>query len=236
MKQGNDQSDDLPQRPEWSGNWEQDGHWDDSSAAPTGGKNAGRKLVDFLAELQSSQDELSPGPIARGGSVQDVLARASLAVPFADAAQRRRRSIRRTIMAGAAVCLAGAVGAAIWILPGVMTPPNEQSTLGTVVSAAETDFARFMASVRQVKMPEASASLPRKPAYTAGQPLTLELPIIARSAASLPVSAVPLAGSNIEASALVERSATMPASTVGAAVSPAGSSGPVDEPPTEVPH
>ncbi len=236
MKHGNDQFDDLPQRPEWSGNWEQNGRGGDSSAGPNGPANSGRKLVDFLAELQNSQDELTPSPIARGGSVQDVLARASLAVPFADASQRRQRSIRRTIMAAAAVCLAGAVGAAIWILPGVMTPPNEQSTLGTVVSAAETDFARFMATVRQVKLPEASVPLPRKLTEATGLPLTLELPIISRSAASLPVSTVPLAGTNTEALSLAERSSAIPAGTVGAAAAPVGSSGPVDEPPTEVPH
>jgi hypothetical protein len=234
MKYQDDQFDDLPQRPDWSDHGSNP--WEQSHETPAQrGPVAGRKLVDFLAELQASQEQLTPTPVARGGSVQDVLARAAVAVPFADRAERRRRSIRRTVMACAAVCLAGAVGAAIWILPGMTTPPNQQSTLGTVVSAAETDFARFMATVRQVRMPEAPAATPRKLTESTKFPVALELPPATRSVASLPTSIVPLAGSNTEASPLTERST---ASVARPAASPlsAGSSTPVDEPPTEVPH
>jgi hypothetical protein len=243
MKHGNDQFDDLPHRPEWSNDWARDAEAGAADGVTPGAPNAGRKLVDFLAELENSQRELAPTPVARGGSVQDVLARAALAVPFADRAERRRRNMRRMVMSAAAVCLAGAVGAAIWVLPGVMTPQSEQSTLGTVVSAAETDFARFMATVRRVKLPEAPAALPRKVAGSVPLPLALELPASSRVASPLAVSIVPMAGSNTEASPMAERSGGPAAGGLAAAASNIGSgigsttgSGPVDEPPTEMPH
>ena len=244
MKQGNNHSDDLPLRPEWSNDQAREFRADAVDGLAQSNPNAGRKLVDFLAELEHSQRDLVPTLVARGGSVQDVLARAALAVPFADGAERRRRGTQRTIMATVAVCLAGASGAAIWILPGVITPQAEQSTLGTVLSAAENDFARFMASVRQVKLPAAPVALPRKVGETATRPLALELSAVARPASPLAVSIVPLMGGHIETSPPTERLGGQNAGGVAAtAVLGTGfgtgfstGPGPVDEPPTEMPH
>jgi hypothetical protein len=209
----------------------------DSSVA----RNAsGRKLVDCLAELGNAEP-LQPDALATGGSVQDVLARAAVSVPFASEAERRRRRIRRTVVAIGLSGLAGVAAATAWLLPGMLTPPAERTGLTTVVSAAEQDlseavrtlqsvrFTQVLSATAQPRMTRAVNDLAQSAEVLVGAP-------VARSTATSGTPADARAEVPPRKKANVEPSAVTAASGLGSVTGGTPLASPVDEPPLEVPH
>jgi hypothetical protein len=204
---------------------------DDQFDAPASRPNPGRKLVDCLAELQSAEP-LSPDALATGGSVQDVLARAAIHVPFASEIQRRQRRVRRTIAALSLAGLAGIGAAAAWFLPGMLTPPAERTGLTTVVSAAEKDLSEAVRTLQSVRFTQVLPATPAPRRTRPGTDLTQSADLLL----GLPLTqSVAPAGTPADPHAdlpVTSVTAGMPGQTVGG--TPLAS--PVDEPPLEVPH